>query len=82
MDVVKTEKSQQDVIGAGVENRAVGLAKYEKYNSKLKLVTVSTSDSQGLEVYALSEFLLLIETTGPTTRENKEEECSGFLIFL
>lgn len=60
----------------------MGLAKYEKCNSTLKLVTVSTSDSQGLEVYALSEFFPLIETEGPTTRENSEEECCGFLIPL
>lgn len=60
----------------------MGLAKYEKWNSKLKLVTVNTSDSQGFEVYTLSEVFLLIETAGRTTRDNREEEHCGFYVFM
>lgn len=82
VDAVKIENTQQNVIGAGVGKRAVDLARYEKYNSKLKLVTVSMSDSQCFEVYTVPEFFLLIETAGLTTRENREEECCGFLMSL
>lgn len=76
------QKILSSMLPGQMSERAVGLAKYEKQNSKLKLVTVSTSDSQGFEVYTLSEVFLLIETAGGTTRDNSEEERCGFYVFM
>ena len=53
--------------------RAMGLAKDEKHNSKLKPVTLSTSYSLKAFSHALPEHSLLIETAGPDTREYREK---------
>lgn len=58
--------------------RAVGLAKDEKHNSKLKPVTLSTPYSLKAFRHSLPEHSLLIETAGPDTEEIGEKNIVIF----